>query len=101
MLRQQFPSNSHMSLTPRQLIEQINTLSDEYFKLAQEMAGIAERSGTAWLELRKQCKTNAETDQQWQATADGRRENYLKWYLRGLEKKRGALVLEHQMNNQQ
>jgi hypothetical protein len=88
-------------ITPRQLIEQINILSDEYFRLAQEMAAISERSGTAWLELRKRCKTNAEADQIWKATPDGSREAYLKWYLRGLEKKRGSLVLEHQMNNHQ
>lgn len=77
------------------LIEQINKISDEYFALSQEMATIAERKGYAWLDLRKNCKTNAECDQYWQATADGRRENYLKWYLKGLEKKRGALILTH------
>jgi hypothetical protein len=88
-----------MALTPRELVEQINALSDEYFKLTQEMASISERSGTAWLELRKQCKTNAEADQQWHATADGRRENFLKWYLKGLQAKRGALILEHKSNS--
>jgi hypothetical protein len=96
-----------MNLTPSQLVAQINTLSDEYFKLAQEMADIAERKGTAWLEIKQSHHnnnkpfTNAETDKVWEASADGRRENYLKWYLRGLEKKRGALVLEHQMNAHQ
>lgn len=88
-----------MTLTPRQLSEQINKVSDEYFKLSQELAGIAERKGTAWLQLRKECATNAETDQKWDATADGRREAYLKIYLKGLEKKRGALVLEFRANS--
>lgn len=87
-----------MNLTPRQLIEQINAVSDEYYKLCQEAAEISERKGTAWLELRRECKTNAEADQLWAASADGRRESYLKIYLRGLQAKRGSLVLEYKYN---
>ena len=86
-----------MNLTPRQLQDAINTISDEYFEACQEMANIAERSGVAWMEVRKTCKTNAEADQIWHTTADGRREQYLKWYIKGLEKKRNALTLEHRM----
>lgn len=87
-----------MKLLPEQLIEEINRVSDEYFAMSQEMAEIAARSGIAWLELRKKCATNAEADQIWRTTVDGSREAYLKWYLKGLEKKRGALVLEHKAN---
>jgi hypothetical protein len=94
-----------MSVTPRQLIEQINAVSDEFFELSQEAASIAERKGTAWLEIRcswidKNGKplTNAETVKLWEASPDGRREAYLKIYLRGLQAKRGALILEHKMN---
>lgn len=86
-----------MNLTPRQLQDSINQISDEYFAACQEMADIAERSGEAWLELRAKHKTNAETDQVWRTTADGKREAYLKWYIKGMEKKRGALMLEHRM----
>lgn len=82
-------------MTSINLIKEINVISDELYKVCQEMGEIAERSGVGWLELRKTCKTNAEADQLWATTADGRRENYLKWYIKGLEKKRGALVLEH------
>jgi hypothetical protein len=81
------------------LIEQINIISDELYKVSQEMAEIAERKGYAWLELRKECKTNAECDARWDATPDGRRENYLKWYIRGCQAKRGALMLEFRANN--
>jgi len=76
------------------LIEQISALSDEYYNICEEAGQIAERKGTAWLELRRQCKTNAECDQQWAATADGRRENYLKYYIKGVSAKRGALILQ-------
>jgi hypothetical protein len=64
------------------------------------LAEIAERKGTAWLEIKQQReRTNAETDKLWEATADGRREAYLKIYLKGLQAKRGALILEWKSNN--
>jgi hypothetical protein len=88
-----------MTFTPLGLIEEINRIGDEFYQLSQEAAEIAARSGTAWLELRKECKTNAECDSKWKATPDGSREAYLKIYLRGLQAKRGALILEHRMNN--
>ncbi len=81
------------------LIEQINEVSDEYFAMSQELAAIAERKGTEWLRLRKECKTNAETDQRWNALSDGRREAYLKIYLKGLQAKRGALILTWKADN--
>ena len=82
---------------PRDLVEDINTLADEYYKLSDELGQIAERSGTAWLELRKTCKTNAEADQLWNTTPDGRREAYLKFYLKGLEKLMQARRLAYQL----
>ena len=75
------------------LIQDINVLAEEYYKLSQELAEISERKGTSWLELRKECKTNAETDQQWAASADGKREAYLKIYLKGLGSLKGAKTL--------
>jgi hypothetical protein len=80
------------------LIELINKVSDEFYAMSQELAAIAERKGTEWLRLRRGCKTNAEADQTWNATADGRREAYLKVYFKGLQAKRGALILEYKAN---
>lgn len=97
-----------MNLTPAGLIEKINKVSDEYFALSQELAEIAERKGMRWLDIKSENigdkiaprqRTNAEVDKVWEASADGRRESYLKIYLKGLEKLRGALVLEHRANN--
>ena len=76
------------------LLPQISDLSDAYYKACEEAGQIAERKGTAWLELRRECETNAECDQKWAATADGKRENYLKWFTKGLQAKRGALILQ-------
>ena len=70
---------------------EIYTLSDEYYKCSTEMGEIAGRSGTAWLELRASCKTDKECDRKWDTTADGKREAYLKFYLKGLEKKISSL----------
>lgn len=87
-----------MAISPSKLIEQINLVSEEFYKLSQELAEIAERSGTAWLKIRRDCSTNGEADRLWTATPDGRRENYLKIYLKGLQAKRGALILEYKSN---
>lgn len=88
-----------MSLTPRQLQEQLNKISDELYERCQEMGNIAERKGLAWMNLRAGYKTNAECDKAWDITADGQRENYLKWYIKGLQAKRGALLQEAKANN--
>lgn len=88
-----------MNLTPRQLQEEYSKISDELYEMCQEMATIAEKKGTAWLELRNECKTNAECDQRWAASELGKRENYLKWYIKGLQSKRGAMKQELQANS--
>ncbi len=90
-----------MDITTRQLQDKINSVSKEFYEKSQELAEIAQNSGTQWLELRKGCKTNAEADQLWRASEIGSREAYLKIYLRGLQAKRGAMVLEQKMNNNQ
>lgn len=80
-------------MTPDQLLQKIGELSDEFYNVCEEAGSIAERKGYAWLEMRKNYKTNSECDQAWAATADGRRESYLKWYVKGLAAKRGSLIL--------
>lgn len=90
-----------MNVTEKMLVADINKVSEEYFSLSQELAMIAERKATEWLSIRRGCKTNAEADYTWDATADGRREVYLKIYLKGLEKLRGARVLEWRANTGQ
>jgi hypothetical protein len=88
-----------MNLTPEQLQGAINAISEDLYESCQEMAQIAERKGVAWLELRAACKTNGEADKLWDASPDGRRENHLKWAIKGLQAKRGALILEHKSNS--
>lgn len=91
-----------MSITPDLLIADINRLSEEYFKLSMELAEISERKAFEWLRMKSTSgATNAETDKRWDATADGRRECYLKIYLKGLEKLRAARMLEFRANSGQ
>lgn len=88
-----------MKLTPSALQEQLNAISDELYLLTQEAAAIAGRTGTAWLELRQTCKTNAEADQIFAATKDGSRMAALKWLVKGLQAKRGAILQEVKANS--
>ena len=88
-----------MATTENMLLADITKLSENYFELSQELATIAEKKAFEWLGIRKGCKTNAEADQLWDATEFGRREAYLKIYLKGLEKLRGARILEFKANS--
>ena len=108
-----FGRQSNMNnLTPNDLLEKISALSEEYYDMCDEMGQIAERKAYAWLEIKnnqyskeelkvfgetgaaKKPLTNAEVDKIWDSSADGRRENYLKWYIRGLSAKRSTLILQ-------
>lgn len=87
-----------MNLTPRQLQEQLNTISEESYQLHQELAGIVERSANAKLDLLKQGMSGKEVDMRYNATADGKRESFLKIYLKGLSHKRSAMIMESKAN---
>ena len=91
-----------MNTTEKMLLGNITEISEEYFKLSMELAEIAERKAYEWLQIKKTSHvTNAETDKLWDATADGRRETYLKIYLKGLQALRGARMLEYRANSGQ
>lgn len=88
-----------MKLTPAQLQEQLNKISDESYELHQELAGIVERSADAKLELMRTCKSGKKVDMRYSATPDGKREAYLKIYLKGLSHKRTAIIQEVKSNS--
>lgn len=87
-----------MKTTPRQLQESLTAISEESFALHQELATIAERAPDAKFELMKTCKNGKEVDMHYEATADGKREAYLKIYLKGLSHKRTAIISEIKSN---
>lgn len=87
-----------MNLTPRQLQDQLNAISDESFEKHQELAEIRARAGSVKLELMETCKSGKEVEMKWAATVDGQREAYLETYLKGLSHKRTALIQEAKAN---
>lgn len=87
------------ALSPRELQDQLSAISDESFELHQELASIAERSASAKFILMETCKNGKEVDMRYANTEDGRRESYLKVYLKGLSHKRTALIMEMKANS--
>jgi len=85
-------------LTPAQLQEELNKISDESYEKHQELAELSMRGADAKLELMKECKNGKEVDMRYAATEDGKREAYLKIYLKGLSHKRTALLEENKAN---
>jgi len=85
-------------LTPRQMQEALTKISDDSYQLHQELAEISSRAADAKLELLKTCKNGKEVDMRFAATVDGKREAYLRIYLRGLSHKRTALLEESKAN---
>lgn len=93
-----------MNLTPKQLEEEIGKISDESYQKHMELAEIVQRSASAKMDLMRLTSGNKqisgkEVDMRYAATEDGKREAYLKIYLKGLSHKRTALILEHKANS--
>lgn len=87
-----------MKLTLQQLQEELNRISNESFAKHQELAELVMRAADAKLELMKTCKNGKEVDMRYAATDDGKREAYLKVYLKGLSHKRTAILEEEKAN---
>lgn len=87
-----------MKLTPAQLQEQLTNISEESFELHMELATLALLSAEAKLELMKDSKSGKEVDMKYDATENGKREAYLKIYLKGLSHKRTAIIQEIKSN---
>ena len=88
-----------MNLTPRQLQDQLNTISDESYRLHMELATLESELDTTWLGLRSSCETDGECTRKLGATEKGKRRAYLKIYLKGLSHKRTALIQESKANS--
>jgi hypothetical protein len=87
------------NLTPAQLQEDINRMSEESFELHQELAVLNEHEGLAKLELMKESKTGKEVDMKWAGSKEGSRQAYLKAYLKGLSHLRSARLNELKANS--
>lgn len=88
-----------MKLLPAQLQEVLNAISEESFEKHMELASLVERGAEAKLELMRTCKNGKEVDMKYAATPDGKRESYLKIYLKGLGHKRTSIIQEIRANS--
>lgn len=77
--------------SPRELSEEQLQLSSEYQTASTEAGEIASKKDLEWLALRKTCDSDKECDRRWGATPEGRRETYLRFYMKGLEKRMSAI----------
>ena len=92
-------------LPPRLLSEELLRLSEAYQESSKEAATVSSMKDTEWLELRKTCNSDKECDRRWGATENGKRDAYLRYYLKGLEKRMSAIrahlrILENEARNQ-
>ncbi len=87
-----------MAVTPRQLQDQLTAISEESYQLHQELAEISCRSADAKFELMKDGSNGKRVDMLYAASVDGKRENYLKIYLKGLSHKRTSIIQELKAN---
>lgn len=88
-----------MALTPRQLQEQLNKISDESYQKHQELAELSMTAAETRLELMKTCKNGKEIEMRFDATPQGKRITFLSIYLKGLSHKRTALIQEAKANS--
>lgn len=87
-----------MNLHPKENQDALTAISEESFALHMELASIVERAPDVKFELMKVCKNGKEVEMRYDATADGKREAYLKIYLKGLSHKRTAILEEIKAN---
>ncbi len=92
-------------MTPRQLSEEQLNLSAEYQKLSDELGTLTSKKDIAWLGMRAKAKSDKEADRLWGASQDGQRETYLRYYLKGLEKRMSSIrshlrILDVEAHNQ-
>lgn len=97
--KKKYPFSMKSATTPRELQDQLNTISEESYQLHQELASISERAAEAKFKLMETSKNGKEVDMKYDNTPDGRREAYLKIYLKGLSHKRTALIMEAKANS--
>lgn len=80
-----------IQLTPAQVDDKRIELCDRYSRLSDEMVEVEHKYNEVWLGVREECKTNTEADRKMNVTDVGKRKIELKYQLKAVEKKIGAL----------
>lgn len=73
-------------MNPHSIAEEQYQMAQKYSELSAELGKIEMRRATAWLEARKQAKTDKEADRVVDSSPAGQRAVELKFTLKGMEK---------------
>lgn len=76
---------------PHEMSERLVKIANLYSTYSEEIALLKKGHAIRWLTLRKEAKTDKETDMLFAATPEGQRETELTFLLKGLEKEMSAL----------
>lgn len=76
---------------PHALSARLLALAQEYSTGSRELGILRKNRAMAWLEARKEAKTDKEATMRLEATTEGQRETELSYLLKGLEKELGAI----------
>jgi len=89
------------AITPRALQDALTAISEESYEKHQELAAISERRGEAKLKLMELYPeaSGKEIEVRYDASADGKREAFLRAYLKGLSHKRTSIISEVKANS--
>jgi hypothetical protein len=77
--------------TPRELSEELLTLSGEYSNKTDELNELLDLKADNWESLRKLVKSDASCDKKWEALPEGKRERRLRLLLKSYEKRMSAI----------
>lgn len=76
---------------PHEMSERLVRIAHLYSTYSAELANLKKDHAVRWLTLRKEAKTDKETDMLFAATKEGQRETELTYLLKGFEKEMSAL----------
>ena len=77
--------------TPHTLAEKRMEITGLYSRDSEKLEEILTQKPKVWMEMRKKCETNTETDRAWEASEMGIEEMKLRLRLRRYEKQLSAL----------
>lgn len=78
-------------MNPTILVDQLMKYTDEYSKMAEELADILTFKATKWSVLRTEASSDKQADKEWDATAEGLREMKLRLLMKASERQQSSI----------
>lgn len=76
-----------MEHNPHSLANEQYEMSVRFAELSEELGALESKKAVAWLEARKECKTDREADRLIDASTEGQRATELRFLLKGIASK--------------